>query len=127
MILLDKVETVQAAAVGTIRAQLYTMQSLSTILQRSFEYAGNDWYIVGESYAGIYVPTLVRELLNKKRRMNYQLIYKALPLVMDAWEQMCCVVQMDPGPSILLSFSAVMDSLVKSCILKFNPLVHEKN
>ena len=26
----------------------------------------NEWFIAGESYAGVYVPTLVRELLNRK-------------------------------------------------------------
>ena len=25
----------------------------------------NEWYIIGESYAGIYVPTVVRELINR--------------------------------------------------------------
>jgi len=28
------------------------------------EFGSTEWFIVGESYAGVYVPTLVRELLN---------------------------------------------------------------
>jgi len=27
------------------------------------EFMENDWYITGESYAGVYIPTLVREIM----------------------------------------------------------------
>lgn len=30
------------------------------------EFMDNDWYITGESYAGVYIPTLVREILSNK-------------------------------------------------------------
>lgn len=35
---------------------------LESWLERFPAYADNDWYIIGESYAGIYVPTLVRHM-----------------------------------------------------------------
>jgi len=28
------------------------------------EYANHSWYITGESYAGVYIPTLVRKILS---------------------------------------------------------------
>eukprot|EP00667_Euglena_gracilis_P007363 EG_transcript_7434 len=37
---------------------------LENWLQKFPEFGRNAWYIVGESYAGIYVPTLVRQILS---------------------------------------------------------------
>ena len=34
------------------------------------QFSGNEWYIIGESYAGVYVPTLVRELMAEKQAGN---------------------------------------------------------
>ena len=37
---------------------------LESWLARFPQFKNNDWYMIGESYAGIYVPTLVRRILN---------------------------------------------------------------
>jgi serine carboxypeptidase-like clade I len=37
---------------------------LESFFQRFPKYANHDFYITGESYAGVYVPTLVREILD---------------------------------------------------------------
>ena len=37
---------------------------LESWLQRFPQYKANDWYLIGESYAGVYVPTLARRITN---------------------------------------------------------------
>ena len=50
------------------RTAVHNAEFINNFAKEFPEYAGNDWYIVGESYAGVYVPTLVRELLGKKEK-----------------------------------------------------------
>ena len=50
------------------RTAVHNAEFINNFAKEFPEYAGNDWYIVGESYAGVYVPTLVRELLSKKEK-----------------------------------------------------------
>ncbi len=38
------------------------------------EYADNDFYIIGEGYAGIYIPTLTDRILQDPE-INFQVIY----------------------------------------------------
>ncbi|CAD5227832.1 unnamed protein product [Bursaphelenchus okinawaensis] len=42
-------------------------KALEQFLLRFEEYQGRDFYVTGESYGGIYVPTLVREILRIKK------------------------------------------------------------
>jgi serine carboxypeptidase-like clade I len=41
---------------------------LESFFQRYPKYKSHDFYITGESYAGVYVPTLVREILDNSNR-----------------------------------------------------------
>ena len=33
------------------------------------EFMNNEWFITGESYAGVYIPTLVREIMKNEKSL----------------------------------------------------------
>lgn len=45
------------------RTAIHNHEFLENWIQKFKDFQSNDMYIVGESYAGVYVPTLVREIL----------------------------------------------------------------
>ena len=53
--------------VSTARAARVAMQEF---FQKFPELASNEFYITGESYAGVYVPTLVKEILDNAPEIN---------------------------------------------------------
>lgn len=50
----------------------HNAEYLTSFFQRFPKFKNNDYYITGESYAGIYVPTLVREILDHTEPIDFE-------------------------------------------------------
>jgi len=57
--------------------------ALQSFLENFPEYSGREFYIAGESYAGIYVPTLAVRVLNGNLSVNFQGIAIGNPVLSD--------------------------------------------